>query len=218
MSNHRALFLAAVTLASSASACTLDAVGGPAGETAAAPFAAPARVIKLQAIAADTAAITGSISGLSGDGLALELNGQTLRFDVSGPFSIEGLPRGSSYRITVAAQPIAPWQLCKVENGEGVAGSALDVQITCGTRHFHVGGVVQGLTGGQLVLRRRDDDVVGIEQNGAFTFPRTMPSGANYDVVIHAQPEGHTCTLEGEGSVAGEDVHLSVLCARDEDG
>lgn len=215
MSNNHALLIAAVAIASSASACTLDAVGAPAGETATAPVAAPARVIKMQTIAADTAAITGSIRGLAGAGFALEINDQTVRFDANGPFTIEGMPRGSSFNITVAAQPTGPWQLCKVENGQGTVGNALDVEITCGTRHFRVGGTVQGLTGGQLVLRRRDDDAVGIQLNGQFTFPRTMPSGTRYDVIIHAQPDGHTCTLEGEGSVAGEDVSLAVFCARD---
>lgn len=53
-----------------------------------------------------------------------------------GPFTFASkAAAGSSYAVTVAAQPVSPWQTCTVTGGSGtVAGDVTGVAVTCTTR------------------------------------------------------------------------------------
>lgn len=83
----------------------------------------------------DQHTIGGTASGLVGDGLVLRLNGmfalavspQRPEFGFSWP-----MPWGSTYDVTVFAQPNHPPQLCSIENGHGtVTGDVTDIAVTC---------------------------------------------------------------------------------------
>lgn len=85
---------------------------------------------------AATYKVGGSVSGLTGSGLTLALNGSgTLTVTADGAFTFPtGLAGGSSYTVTVAAQPSGPSQLCTVSNGGGsiAAADITTVSISCG--------------------------------------------------------------------------------------
>ena len=78
--------------------------------------------------AVDTHTIGGSVEGLLGSGLTLQLNGgQDLVIAANGVFQFPGVADAlTSYSVTVAQQPTAPRQLCTVANGSGTVGG-LDI-------------------------------------------------------------------------------------------
>jgi 6-phosphogluconolactonase (cycloisomerase 2 family) len=85
----------------------------------------------------DSYSVGGTVSGLSGTGLVLQLNGsQTLEVDTNGAFSFPtSLPNGSVYSVMVQSQPSVAREICGVSNGSGTVGtSAVDnVGISCST-------------------------------------------------------------------------------------
>jgi len=98
--------------------------------------------------------LSGTVSGLTTDGLALTSNGENL--DISSgakTFSFGAvLSDGIVYNVTVPIQPSG--QVCTVTNGSGTAATAniSNVVVTCSDRTFNVGGTISGLTASGLVL------------------------------------------------------------------
>ena len=81
--------------------------------------------------------VGGSVSGLAGSGLVLQLNGAgDLAIGADGAFTFaNSLVGGSPFAVTVAAQPSAPIQTCTVANGSGTVGAAnvTNVAVSCVT-------------------------------------------------------------------------------------
>jgi hypothetical protein len=79
--------------------------------------------------------IGGTVSGLQGLGLTLQLNGgQELSIAANGTFAFpNALPSGSTYVVTVEDQPSAQREVCAVDNASGtlVQTSVTDVGISC---------------------------------------------------------------------------------------
>jgi hypothetical protein len=79
--------------------------------------------------------IGGTVSGLTGNGLVLALNGgQSLSVEADGNFVFpQGVASGTSYTVTVSTQPNVPRELCAVSTGSGVVGTAnvRAIQVNC---------------------------------------------------------------------------------------
>jgi cysteine-rich repeat protein len=165
--------------------------------------------------------IGGNVVGLSGAGLVLRDNGgDDLPISATGAFTFHtAVASGAAYAVTVAAQPSAPTQVCTVTGGSGSVGGAnvTNVQITCVTSTFTLGGTVSGLLGAGLTLANSDGQTVTIVANGAFTFATKIASGATYQVTVMTQPSAptQTCNVSaGMGTVgAGNVTGVSVNCA-----
>ena len=82
-----------------------------------------------------THTVGGTVSGLEGQGLILQLNGANdLAVIGDGQFVFPtDLTDGSPYVVTVSSQPSGPDQTCLVANGSGtIAGADVtDVAVTC---------------------------------------------------------------------------------------
>lgn len=161
--------------------------------------------------------IGGTINGLVGKGLVLQDNGlDNLAVSASGVFTFQTpLSNGSSYAVTVATQPSSPTQECVVTSGTGtVSGDNVkNVLITCATEGFTIGGTVNGLSGGGLVLQDNGGSNLPITSDGAFTFTNTVGSGSTYAVTILTQPSNpnQSCSVSnGKGTVGSSNV-LSVV-------
>jgi len=109
--------------------CTLVDQGG--GTWIAGPITAACHVQAWFSI--DLHTIGGSVSGLNGSGLVLQLNGgHDLAITADGPFTFAtSLIYGQSYVATIANQPDG--QACTVANGTGTVGDAdvTDLAVTC---------------------------------------------------------------------------------------
>jgi hypothetical protein len=70
-----------------------------------------------------TFGLSASVSGLSGSGLALQLNdGQPVPITANGTVTLStAINSGASYTVVVTTQPTAPTQTCTVANGAGSA-------------------------------------------------------------------------------------------------
>jgi hypothetical protein len=165
--------------------------------------------------------VGGTVSGLAGTGLVLQLNGgSNLPIASDGSFTFATpLASGSQYRVNVAAQPANPTQVCTVAGGSGTIGSANvnNVRVTCSSSTFSVGGTVIGLQGSGLVLQNNGGDDLAVGANGVFTFPSELASGATYNVTVRTRPSdpNQACTVtNGRGTIGSADVsNVVVSCS-----
>lgn len=171
--------------------------------------------------ATDQFTISGTVNGLTGDGLTLSLNNGATSLPVgsSGMFSFPStLPDGSPYAVTVQTQPTGPSQTCTVTNGSGTlaAANVSNVTVDCATNSYAVGGTVSGLAGMGLTLQDNGGDDLTVMADGTFVFPSNVLSGQGYAVTVSAQPTNpwQTCTVSaGSGGVTAADVtNVAVTC------
>lgn len=165
--------------------------------------------------------VGGTVSGLAGSGLVLQLNGDgDLPIGSDGSFTFgTPVPSGSQYRVNVAALPSNPTQVCTVAGGSGQVGSTnvTNVRVTCASSTFSVGGTVIGLLGSGLVLQNNGGDDLAVGADGLFTFPAELASGATYSVSVRTQPSNpnQACTVtNGRGTIGSADVgNVVVSCS-----
>lgn len=162
--------------------------------------------------------ISGTVSGLAGTGLALVNGGDTLNIGSNGSFSFPtAVLSGASYSVSVTGQPLNPAQTCTVAYPSGTVG-ALDVtnvQVTCATNTYTVGGTVAGLTGAGLVLQNNAGDNRTIAATDtSFVFATAIADKANYNVTVLTQPTGQTCRVtNASGTMNGTNVTtVQVTC------
>ncbi|HET8897920.1 MAG TPA: zinc-dependent metalloprotease family protein [Rhodanobacteraceae bacterium] len=162
--------------------------------------------------------VGGSVTGLVGSGLVLQLNGgNAMPVAADGSFTFSGgIPDGSSYSVTVLAQPAQPAQQCTVSNGSGTiqGGNISSVTVTCVTLPtYSVSGAISGLTGSGLELSLNGGAPLAVT-GASYMFPDELLDGASYHVVITALPAGQTCYVaNADGTVAGADVvDANVVC------
>jgi hypothetical protein len=138
--------------------------------------------------------VGGSISLLAGSGLVLRLNGDLVLNSGATSFSFPPVPSGTQYTVTVAANPTGPAQSCTVEQPSGTVGgeNVTNVQVTCVTTEFSIGGTVSGLNGSGLQLQLNGGEVLSIAANAPFKFPTSLPNNASYDVIVFMQPNSPT--------------------------
>ena len=165
---------------------------------------------------ASNIALTGTITGLTADGLTLSLNGTSNTVQAANA-AVVALPRvapGSSYSVTVAAQP--PGLTCRVSNGSGVAGNEDigNVNVAC-VPNYSLGGSISGLTVSGLVLANGSDTVSPPANSTSFVFPTKVGDGFSYGVTILSQPAGQNCTIQnGTGFIGSTDAtSVVVTCA-----
>jgi subtilisin-like proprotein convertase family protein len=168
--------------------------------------------------ATPTYTVGGTVSGLTGTGLVLRLNGggnlsiapnaTTFTFTAQ-------LTSGSAYNVSVLTLPSGPAQLCTVSGGSGSVGSAnvTSVSVSC-VNAFTIGGTVSGLAGVGLVLRNNGVEQLPISANGVFTFGTPLPTGSTYSVTVFAAPANQSCGVAGgSGTVTAVNVtSVAVTC------
>ena len=165
--------------------------------------------------------VGGTVSGLAGSGLVLQLNGDNdLPIASDGSFTFATpVPSGSQYRVRVDTQPGNPTQVCTVASGTGtIAGTNVtNVRVTCASSTFSVGGTVVNMLGSGLVLQNNGGDDIAVGANGTFTFPAELASGSGYNVTVRTQPSNpnQACTVtNARGTIGGADVgNVVVSCS-----
>jgi hypothetical protein len=179
---------------------------------------AAANVTSVQVTCAAPAAFTvgGSVAGLTGTGLVLQDNGgDNLAISASGTFTFAtGVVTGKPYAVTVLTQPSNPAQTCTVTNGSGtIAANVTNVQVTCGTGTFTIGGTVTGLAGSGLVLQDNGGDNLAVTKNGVFTFGTAVSVGAAYKVTVLTQPASpsQACSVSAGSGTANANVGTIVV-------
>jgi hypothetical protein len=166
--------------------------------------------------------VGGSVSGLAGSGLILQLNGANdLTVNANGRFNFpNALAKGGAYAVTVKASPSAPVkQACSVGQGSGsiAAAPVNNVAVTCIASSYAVGGTVSGLSGKGLELQLNGANVLAIAKNGKFIFPGVrLPDGSDYSVAIKTLPAGKKCGIKPVSDAFDTDTLniVAVACSR----
>ncbi|HKX46780.1 MAG TPA: hypothetical protein VJP77_08760, partial [Planctomycetota bacterium] len=183
--------------------CTLSNATGTVGGAA---------VTNVDVLCQTTYFVSATVSGLSGAGLTLVLNGGApLAVPANGAYTFPTpLVDGQAYAVTIGTQPTG--QVCILANASGTIAGA-DVTNVTGTcsAAFTVGGTVTGLAAGGLVLKLDssvgDDQLLTLNSNGLFAFPTPVANGATYDVTVDTEPPGQVCNVtNGSGTVSGAAV------------
>jgi uncharacterized repeat protein (TIGR03803 family) len=161
----------------------------------------------------------GTIAGL-GEGTGLALTNGTDTLSVSAGATSFTLPTavavGSSYTVTVSAQPAG--LACSVSHGSGTmpAGAVSTVQVSCTDQPFSLGGTISGLgahTG--LVLSDGTDSLMVAANATSFTLPTKLAFGSTYAVTIASSPPGLTCSVSNGGGTmpAANVTNVAIACS-----
>ncbi len=199
---------------------SVSVLSAPAGETCSVSMGngtiAGADVTNVEvACSTESFTVGGEVTGLSGPGLVLQLNGANdLALSADGPFTFPvGLADGAGYAVTVLSMPADVE--CEVLDGSGtIAGADVtDVEVTCDPL-FTVGGLLAGLDGGNLVLQLNGANDLTLTADGPFEFATFLPDGSAYEVTVLTSPAGMVCELgNAMGAIGGADVtSVTALC------
>ena len=170
----------------------------------------------------NTYTIGGTVTGLAaGQQVTLFNNGGNAKivtangaYTFSTPVNFNG-----SYAVTVNTQPTG--QTCSVSNGSGsgVTANVSNVNITCSTNTYTIGGTVSGLAAGQQVTLFDNGGGGGntkiVTANGAYTFTTPVNYGGSYAVTVNTQPTGQTCSVSnGTGTNLSANVtNANITCS-----
>jgi len=131
-------------------------------------------------------------------------------------------PSRHSYSVSIPVQPAG--ETCKVAGASGKVKAApvTSIAVACIAKTtYSIGGAVSGLTSGQSVtLLDNGGDSKTVSANGGFTFATKLSTGAGYDVTVHTQPTGETCTINNaSGKVGTTNVtNVAVACSKNSGG
>jgi RNase P/RNase MRP subunit p29 len=162
--------------------------------------------------------VGGTISGLTNSGLVLA-NGSDKLSVPAGASSFTmptAVAYGSSYTVTVAAQPTG--LTCNVTNGTGtIATDAVtNIAVECTDQPLTVSGSISGLgsaTG--LVLGNGTDTYPVPASATSFTLDAPQSPGNPYAVRVQSQPTGMTCSASNSpGTMPTHNVtDVSITCS-----
>jgi hypothetical protein len=165
--------------------------------------------------------VRGSITGLTGTGLTVLMNGAGAQSIAAGTTTLAfpTMLSGTRYAVSLGAQPSG--QTCAVNNGIGVVGAAdvTSILIGCGGLGFTIGGPVSGLGADGLTVRLNGGAPLAIATvggNGSFAFPTVLQTGNDYSVTVASLPTAprKSCVLgNAKGRVGASSVtDVSVRC------
>jgi hypothetical protein len=157
----------------------------------------------------------GTIAGLTGTGLVLSDGSDTYRVpagatDFTMPAAVA---YGSGYTVSVQTQPAG--LTCTVSGGAGTmpASAVMNVEVTCASSSYTVGGSISGLTTYGLVLSDGMDNLSVAANAAQFSMPNALAYGSHYAITIQAQPSGGSCQIiNGTGTVTGDLGTVQVTC------
>ena len=165
---------------------------------------------------ANTYPVSGTIKGLTADGLVLRDNGadSTAISANATQFTMPtAVAMGDTYAITVQAQPTG--LTCSVDGGMGTMGAGgATVAVTCVPDTYSVSGTITGLTSSGLVLLDNGGDATSIGVNATqFMMPTAIAYGSPYSITIQTQPSGLTCSVtSGAGTMGLGGATVAVSC------
>jgi hypothetical protein len=167
-------------------------------------------------------AIGGNVTGLNGKVvLKNSTNGDTVSITANGTYAFPMLvPSAGNYTVSVQNQPTynpgPANQTCTVSNGSSTAnGNVTNINVNCVTNSFTVGGMVSGITGGNVVIENNlADDTTLTSSSTSYTFATSVLSGTPYSVTILSKPAALMCSISNKtGTVGNSNVtNANVSC------
>ncbi|MGN6104865.1 MAG: fibrinogen-like YCDxxxxGGGW domain-containing protein [Kofleriaceae bacterium] len=164
--------------------------------------------------------VGGTVTGLAGTLIVHNHGGDPLSLTANGTFAFPStIESGTTYDVTIHAQPGAPSQTCTIAHGTGTATDAdiASIEIACQTNRFAIRGTLTGLAAGNSLVVRQGSDERTLSTDGPFAFDVAVESGQPYEVAIAGQPSApiaQACTVaRGAGLVGAADVtDVEIAC------
>jgi hypothetical protein len=173
--------------------------------------------------AANQFTVSGTVTGLAGTGLVLQLNGGNEVTVAKGATTFAFptfLAANAPYDVTVKSGTLVKdlSQECVVTDGKGtITNVSVDkVKVTCTTKQFKVVGTVSDLApGNELGLTLNRSSNVKVLANGSFTFAQNVASGSPFEIsVTNPTKIAQECTPNPlSGTVVDADITVLVTCA-----
>ena len=157
----------------------------------------------------------GTVAGLTTAGLVLSDGSDTYSVPVdAATFTMPtAIAYGSSYAVSIWTQPAG--LTCTISDGTGTmpASAVTNVDVTCASSSYTVGGTIAGLTTSGLVLTD-DMDQLAVSANATqFSMPNALAYGSSYAVTIRSQPRDGACQVtHGTGTVTGDIGTVHITC------
>jgi hypothetical protein len=201
---------------------------------------ASANVTNVAVSCVNSFTIGGTVTGVTGSGLILQdADGNILeQLPISAAngnqaFSFKDfVPTGTTYNVTIFAQPTNPGQTCVVATGTGTGVATTNVtsvSITCPAVTFSVGGTVVGLQGvtpnngvitdGSFIIQNVLGNTLVIPQNGPFQFATPEALNDQYELSLFHGPstQNQGCTFWNyKGVVTASVTNIIVDCAHND--
>lgn len=173
--------------------------------------------------------LSGSVSGVTKDGLVLKNNGGSPLTVAAGSSSFvfpDLVGTDASFDITVDSKP-SNAQSCTVTNGKGKTGSysPVGIRVDCTIFQRDLGGSISGLASSGLILINGSDrqeiaagatsfTMTKLAADGSTYVSGRVPDGSPYGITVFQQPAGQTCTVSnGTGIMGGTPVtSVAVAC------
>jgi hypothetical protein len=157
----------------------------------------------------------GTVAGVTSAGLVLTEGSDTYAVPANATrFTMPAaVARGSSYTVSVKAQPEG--LTCTISDGTGAmpASAVTNVGVTCASTSYTLGGSISGLKTSGLVLTDGMDELAVSANAIQFSMPNALAYGSDYAVTIEAQPSSGACQiLHGTGTVSGHVDTVQVTC------
>jgi uncharacterized repeat protein (TIGR03803 family) len=159
--------------------------------------------------------VSGTVQGLSSDGLVLLVNGaQVVVSNGATEVSLASMFKtGTAYTVTVQAQPTG--ETCSVTSGSGTVATSnvANVAISCAVNTFTVGGTINGLSAGGLVLLNNQGDATSIAANSTqFVMTSPVTYGSGYAISVKTLPGGEGCQINhGSGAKVAANIDSVVI-------
>ena len=155
--------------------------------------------------------IGGSVSGLIGTVVLRNNGGNDLSISANGAFTFS-MSVANLYSVTVLTQPTG--QTCTISNSSGTASANVtNVNVSCATSTYKIGGTVGGLSGGTLVLQNNGGDNKSLTANGIFEFTASISHNGAYNVTVLTNPTNQFCSVtNGTGTATGTVTTIIVDC------
>jgi GDSL-like Lipase/Acylhydrolase len=161
--------------------------------------------------------LSGTITGLTTSGLVIN-NGSDELTVSSGASTFQlgsTVASGATYSVTIKTQPTG--KTCSVANGSGTMTSAAvsNVQVTCATNSYTLGGSISGLVTSGLKLKNGSETLTISSGSSSLIFNTQVSYGGGYSVTIDTQPTGYTCSLSNSSGTMGAAniTSVQVTCA-----
>lgn len=169
--------------------------------------------------------ISGSYSGLAGNGLQVRLNntGEVITLNSgdgqSGSFNFaQEVVDGTNYSVEIIQQPGNQNQRCTINKGNGKAeADVVDVSISCKTANYTLSGSIVGLEAGEQAVLRLNGRYEQIVTSTNKTFSWKLNSGEAYNISVSSTPTGKSCSgAAGTGIMGSADKNaVTVFCSPD---
>ena len=128
------------------------------------------------------------------------------------------MAKSAVYALSAAVLITGALTACGGGSGPAATPSAPSATTTPSQTGFSVGGSVTGLKLNRPIVLSLGDQQLSVQEDGSFVFPEKLEEGAEYEVLIAAEPPRFNCDISNNsGTITEQDVDdIEIQCETDD--